>query len=233
MGNGISSDRSDRARGGEGQKRADATQNHERYQRFVLSLKRNANRLFLSGEVMRVNEVTRNGRIFSTLVMEKAIRDIRLPIYGRLEHPECDVNDPESVKRYKERCRYLESSSVAMDEDVLDGMHASHVVRDLYFNGDAVIVLVEILECTEAGRKVRDVYEKAGGLVGASMRAWSSTEEVLDVDRGCNGSDSSKGGDNPIRVVCEDDFELITIDLVAKPSHALAYLQPHLGKVTA
>ena len=56
---------------------------------------------------------------------------------------------------------------------------------------------------------------------------------MLDVDRGCNGSDSSKGGDNPIRVVCEDDFELITIDLVAKPSHALAYLQPHLGKVTA
>ena len=48
-----------------------------------------------------------------------------------------------------------------MDEDVLDGMHASHVVRDLYFNGDAVIVLVEILEGVygswkESKRRVRE-----------------------------------------------------------------------------
>jgi hypothetical protein len=196
----------------------------ERYQRLLLSLKRNQNRLFLSGEVTRVNEVTKNGRIFT-----------ELPVCGRLEHPKCpdDASDAKAVERYrKEACGsfFAEASSTTrMDAKMLDDMRVSHVVHDLYFNGNAVVVLVEVLECTEAGRKVREAYEKTGNLVGASMRAWgSSTEAILDVDWG-GGVDRSAGKD--IRAVCEEDFELITIDLVANPSHAFAYLKPHLGKL--
>ena len=205
----------------------------ERYQRLLLSLKRNQNRLFLSGEVTRVNEVTKNGRIFTQRAMARAVGKLELPAFGRLEHPKCpdDASDEKTLERYrKEGCGSFaldaaSSSTTRMNAKTLDDMRVSHVVHDLYFNGNAVVVLVEVLECTEAGRKVREAYEKTGNLVGASMRAWgSSTEAVVDVDWGsCPGKD--------IRAVCEEDFELITIDLVANPSHALAYLKPHLGKL--
>ena len=206
----------------------------ERYQRLLLSLKRNQNRLFLSGEVTRVNEVTKNGRIFTARAMARAMEKLELPVCGRLEHPKCpdDASDAKAVERYrKEACgSFAEASSTTrMDAKMLDDMRVSHVVHDLYFNGNAVVVLVEVLECTEAGRKVREAYEKTGNLVGASMRAWgSSTEAILDVDWG-GGVDRSAGKD--IRAVREEDFELITIDLVANPSHAFAYLKPHLGKL--
>ena len=215
----------------------------QKYQRLVLSLKRNQNRLFLSGEVARVNEVTRNGRVFTRNTMAKAMEEMELPMFGRLEHPECDASDAESVERYRRRFRCVACSkpnganeTPAMTDAVsLDGMdhQTSHVVHDLYFNGNAVVVVVEVLECTEAGRKVREVYEKAGGLVGASVRAWgSSTEAALDVDSGGIDVGGGSGGNaKNIRAVCEDGFELITIDLVANPSHALAYLQPHLGNL--
>ena len=208
----------------------------ERYQRLLLSLKRNQNRLFLSGEVTRVNEVTKNGRIFTKRAMARAVEKLELPVCGRLEHPKCpdDASDAKAVERYrKEGCGSFAdaaSSTTRMDAKTLDDMRVSHVVHDLYFNGNAVVVLVEVLECTEAGRKVREAYEKTGNLVGASMRAWgSSTEAALDVDWGGGVDKRSAGKD--IRAVCEEDFELITIDLVANPSHALAYLKPHLGKL--
>ena len=214
----------------------------QKYQRLVLSLKRNQNRLFLSGEVARVNEVTRNGRVFTRNAMAKAMEAVKLPMFGRLEHPECDASDAESVERYRRRFRCVTCSPAGanekpamMDAVSLDGVdhQTSHVVHDLYFNGDAVVVVVEVLECTEAGRKVREVYEKAGGLVGASMRAWgSSTEAALDVDSGGIDDGGASGGNaKNIRAVCEEGFELITIDLVANPSHTLAYLQPHLGNL--
>ena len=209
----------------------------ERYQRLLLSLKRNQNRLFLSGEVTRVNEVTKNGRIFTPRAMARAVGKLELPAFGRLEHPKCpdDASDAKAVERYrKEGCGSFiadaasSSTTRMMDAKTLDDMRVSHVVHDLYFNGNAVVVLVEVLECTEAGRKVREAYEKTGNLVGASMRAWgSSTEAILDVDWG--GGADRNGKD--IRAVCEEDFELITVDLVANPSHALAYLKPHLGKL--
>lgn len=214
----------------------------QKYQRLILSLKRNQNRLFLSGEVARVNEVTRNGRVFTRNTMAKAMEEVKLPTFGRLEHPVCDASDAESVERYRRRFRCVACSKPGANEKPamtdaasLDGMdhQTSHVVHDLYFNGNAVVVVVEVLECTEAGRKVREVYEKAGGLVGASMRAWgSSTEAALDVDSGGIDVGGGSGGNaKSIRAVCEEGFELITIDLVANPSHALAYLQPHLGKI--
>jgi len=217
----------------------------QKYQRLVLSLKRNQNRLFLSGEVARVNEVTRNGRVFTRNAMAKAMEAVKLPMFGRLEHPECDASDAESVERYRRRFRCVACCSKpnganetpAMTDAVsLDGImdhQTSHVVHDLYFNGNAVVVVVEVLECTEVGRKVREVYEKAGGLVGASMRAWgSSTEAALDVDSGGIDDGGASGGNaKNIRAVCEEGFELITIDLVANPSHTLAYLQPHLGNL--
>ena len=178
----------------------------------------------------RVNEVTKNGRIFTSRAMARAVEKLELPVCGRLEHPKCpdDASDAKAVERYrKEGCgSFAEASSTTrMDAKTLDDMRVSHVVHDLYFNGNAVVVLVEVLECTEAGRKVREVYEKTGNLVGASMRAWgSSTEAVVD------GSVDRSAGKN-IRAVYEEDFELITIDLVANPSHAFAYLKPHLGKL--
>jgi hypothetical protein len=214
----------------EEKKQRERRQRDERYQRLLLSLKRNQNRLFLSGEVTRVNEVTKNGRIFTSRAMARAVEKLELPVCGRLEHPKCpdDASDAKAVERYrKEGCEsFAEASSTTrMDAKTLDDMRVSHVVHDLYFNGNAVVVLVEVLECTEAGRKVREVYEKTGNLVGASMRAWgSSTEAVVD------GSVDRSAGKN-IRAVYEEDFELITIDLVANPSHAFAYLKPHLGKL--
>jgi hypothetical protein len=218
----------------EEKKQRERRQRDERYQRLLLSLKRNQNRLFLSGEVTRVNEVTKNGRIFTARAMARAVEKLELPVCGRLEHPKCpdDASDAKAVERYrKEGCgSFAEaaSSTTRMDAKTLDDMRVSHVVHDLYFNGNAVVVLVEVLECTEAGKKVREAYEKTGNLLGASMRAWgSSTEAVLDVDWG-GGLD---GAGKDIRAVCEEDFELITVDLVANPSHALAYLKPHLGKL--
>jgi len=174
--------------------------------------------------------------------MAKAMEEVKLPTFGRLEHPVCDASDAESVERYRRRFRCVACSKPGANEKPamtdaasLDGMdhQTSHVVHDLYFNVNAVVVVVEVLECTEAGRKVREVYEKAGGLVGASMRAWgSSREAALDVDSGGIDVGGRSGGNaKSIRAVCEEGFELITIDLVANPSHALAYLQPHLGKI--
>ena len=77
-------------------------------------------------------------------------------------------------------------------------------------------------------------------LFGTASGAWSDTytHSILDIESFVfEGVDFeiACGVENQVVVKAksEDDFELITIDLVAKPSHALAYLQPHLGKVTA
>jgi len=187
-----------------------------RIARLNKSKKLNEGRLILSGEVLRINHESLNDRVFTKSAVAKALLEYDLlnaeqsdwVVVGEFEHPECAIDDcDERVERYRTRMRIPENlflNSDSYSDSNSRVQNVSHIVRGLYFNGsrDSVDVVVEVIEQSEAGREVKEIYEN-GGVVGASVRAWG---------------------------VSEEDFELITVDLVRQPAQRCAFLQPHLVK---
>ena len=88
----------------------------------------------------------------------------------------------------------------------LNDSNVSHQVLDYYWKGDDLMGYVEVLP-TKAGGMLRDLYA-AGFQLGMSSRGWATLK------------------DEDGFIVIQDDFELITFDLVSDPSTEGAYLRP-------
>jgi hypothetical protein len=144
-------------------------------------------RFIVSGVLQRANAKNQNGRVYPKEILERELekykgREIRENrAYGELDHPESSV---------------------------VELKNTSHIIRDVWWNGDDVVGQVEILN-TPAGKILQELV-KAGCTVGISSRGMGSVKQIKE-----DGT-----------VAVENDFELICWDFVSNPSTQGAFLRP-------
>lgn len=144
-------------------------------------------RFIVSGVLQRANAKNQNSRVYPKEILEREIekykgREIRENrAYGELDHPESSV---------------------------VELKNTSHIIRDVWWNGDDVVGQVEILN-TPAGKILQELV-KAGCTVGISSRGMGSVKQIKE-----DGT-----------VAVENDFELICWDFVSNPSTQGAFLRP-------
>jgi hypothetical protein len=143
----------------------------------------NSGKIVLPAVLQKAHTKNQNGRIYPSEVLrrevqnyEKVVRENRA--LGELDHPE--------------------TSTVALDR-------ASHIVREIYWEGDTVRGLVEILN-TPKGKILEQLLE-SGVRIGMSSRGVGSTEATNE------GTD-----------IVQDDYQLICFDAVSEPSTPGAFM---------
>ena len=150
----------------------------------------------VEGVLQRAVAKNQNGRTYSKdiLVREaKRYADEFVKVgnaFGELDHPESPVV---SLK------------------------NASHVVKDLWWDGDDLMGRIELLN-TPAGNIVKEIC-KAGHTIGISSRGTGSVQQT-----------------NEGTLEVQDDFELVCWDFVSNPSTHGAFMNPvslNEGKVKA
>jgi len=151
------------------------------------SLEDNNGRLIVNGVLQRAEAENQNGRVYPKGILEREVekykgREIKENrAFGELDHPESSV---------------------------VELKNTSHIIRDVYWNGDDVMGKVEILK-TPSGNILKELLE-AGCTVGISSRGMGSVKEAS------NGK----------TVTVEDDFDLICWDFVSNPSTHGAFMRP-------
>lgn len=152
----------------------------------------NGGRLIVEGVLQRAEAQNQNGRVYPKNILKREVakykgREIKENrAYGELDHP---------------------------DSSVVELKNTSHIVRDVWWDGNDVVGKVEILK-TPAGNILKELLE-AGCTVGISSRGMGSVKE-------------SKGV-----VIVEDDFDLVCWDFVSNPSTHGAFMRPVNESVTA
>lgn len=132
----------------------------------------------VEGLMQVAGDLNGNGRVYPKPILERAVANFKRTFiaggnaFGELDHPESPIV---SLK------------------------NTSHIIKDLWWEGDNVMGRVEILN-TPFGNIVKEIL-KAGYTIGISSRG--------------TGSISDLGGG---RVQVNDDFELVTWDFVSNPS---------------
>lgn len=147
------------------------------------SREKNGGKLMLQGIIQRAEMKNQNKRIYPRQILnrevenyQKAVREGRA--IGELDHPE--------------------SSTVSLK-------NASHVIREMWWDGDAVLGRVEVLSTPQG--KILESLLDSGVTIGISSRGVGSTEKTNE------GSD-----------MVQHDFQLICFDIVSEPSTPGAYL---------
>lgn len=140
----------------------------------------------VEGVMQRAGAKNQNGRIYEKSIL---MREVKKYIdefvkngnaFGELDHPESAVV---SLK------------------------NASHVVKDLYWDGDDLMGRVELLN-TPAGNIVKEII-KAGHTIGISSRGTGSVQQT-----------------NEGYLEVQPDFELVCWDFVSNPSTHGAFMNP-------
>jgi len=143
---------------------------------------RDGTHLILAGKIQMCNEQNGNGRVYPQGVLEREIKN-----YGKL---------------VKERRSLGELDHP--DESVINLKNASHLITDVWWEGNSVMGKLKILD-TPAGQIAKQLV--AGGVqLGISSRGLASTRQ--------------QGGVTMV----EDDFQLLCFDLVSEPSTTGAFL---------
>ncbi len=138
--------------------------------------------IILTGILQRANALNRNGRVYPSEILkreaERYMKDVEeRRAMGELDHP---------------------------DSAVVSLSNVSHIVTDMWWQGDTLYGKVEITE-TPSGNILKGLL-KSGVMLGISSRGV--------------GSVTSKAGKD----IVQDDFELIAFDFVSSPSTPGAYL---------
>ena len=103
------------------------------------------------------------------------------------------------------------------ESPVVSLKNASHVVKELWWDGDDLMGRIELLN-TPAGNIVKEIC-KAGHTIGISSRGTGSVQQT-----------------NEGTLEVQDDFELVCWDFVSNPSTHGAFMNPvslNEGKVKA
>jgi hypothetical protein len=150
----------------------------------------------VEGVLQRAVAKNQNGRTYSKEILmreSKRYTDEFVKVgnaFGELDHPESPVV---SLK------------------------NASHVVKELWWDGDDLMGRIELLN-TPAGNIVKEIC-KAGHTIGISSRGTGSVQQT-----------------NEGTLEVQDDFELVCWDFVSNPSTHGAFMNPvslNEGKVKA
>ena len=140
----------------------------------------------VEGVMQRIGALNQNNRKYPAEVLKREVKKYMDEFvkngnaYGELDHPESPVV---SLK------------------------NASHIVKDLYWNGDDLMGRVELLN-TPAGNIVKEII-KAGHTIGISSRGTGSVQQT-----------------NEGALEVQDDFELVCWDFVSNPSTHGAFMNP-------
>ena len=140
----------------------------------------------VEGVMQRATAKNQNGRVYSKAILEREMSKYMDEFvkngnaYGELDHPESPVV---SLK------------------------NASHIVKDLWWNGDDLMGKVELLN-TPAGNIVKEII-KAGHTIGISSRGTGSVQQT-----------------NEGNLEVQPDFELVCWDFVSNPSTHGAFMNP-------
>ena len=143
-------------------------------------------RLIVKGILQRAKVKNQNGRVYpkDILVREAekytATRIAEKRAFGELDHP---------------------------DSAQISGQTTSHTVEKIYWKGDDLCGIIEILD-TPCGNIVRNIL-KAGKTLGISSRGAGTVKQI---------------NENTVEV--QDDFDLICWDFVTDPSTHGAFMRP-------
>lgn len=140
----------------------------------------------VTGIMQRAGAKNQNGRIYKREILEEEVRNyvenfVKVGnAYGELDHPE--------------------SAIVSLK-------NASHVVKELWWNGDDLMGKVELLN-TPSGNIVKEIL-KGGHTIGISSRGTGSVTQT-----------------NEGTLMVQPDFELVCWDFVSNPSTQGAFMNP-------
>lgn len=138
------------------------------------------------GIMQRAGAKNQNGRIYKREILEEEVRNYTENFvkignaYGELDHPE--------------------SAIVSLK-------NASHVVKELWWEGDDLMGKVELLN-TPSGNIVKEIL-KGGHTIGISSRGTGSVTQT-----------------NEGTLMVQPDFELVCWDFVSNPSTQGAFMNP-------
>ena len=138
--------------------------------------------VFLTGIMQKANVKNGNGRVYSKGILEREVENYKKLVkerraLGELDHP---------------------------DDQVINLKNASHLVVDVWWDGDDVMGKVQVLG-TPSGQVLKELVN-AGVKLGISSRGLGSVKES-------NGE-----------TIVEDDFQLICFDFVSEPSTPSAFM---------
>ena len=140
----------------------------------------------VEGVMQRAGAQNQNGRVYERKILMREVKKYMDEFvkngnaFGELDHPESPVV---SLK------------------------NASHIVKDLYWNGNDLMGKVELLN-TPAGNIVKEII-KAGHTIGISSRGTGSVQQT-----------------NEGHLEVQPDFELVCWDFVSNPSTHGAFMNP-------
>ena len=138
------------------------------------------------GVMQRAGAKNQNGRIYKREILEEEVKNyvenfVKIGnAYGELDHPE--------------------SAIVSLK-------NASHVVKELWWEGDDLMGKVELLN-TPSGNIVKEIL-KGGHTIGISSRGTGSVTQT-----------------NEGTLMVQPDFELVCWDFVSNPSTQGAFMNP-------
>ena len=143
---------------------------------------REDNIVFLTGVMQRADAQNGNGRVYPRGILEREVENYKKIVkerraLGELDHPE---------------------------DSVVNLKNASHMVTDVWWDGDDVLGKVQILN-TPSGQVLKELIN-AGVKLGISSRGLGSVSEQMG------------------KTIVEDDFQLICFDFVSEPSTSGAYM---------
>ena len=140
----------------------------------------------VTGVMQRAGAKNQNGRIYKREILEQEVQNyienfVKVGnAYGELDHPESTIV---SLK------------------------NASHVVKDLWWDGDDLMGKVELLN-TPSGNIVKEIL-RGGHTIGISSRGTGSVTQT-----------------NEGTLMVQPDFELVCWDFVSNPSTQGAFMNP-------
>ena len=140
----------------------------------------------VEGVMQRAGAENQNGRVYDKKILMREVKKYMDEFvnngnaFGELDHPESPIV---SLK------------------------NASHVVKDLYWDGDDLMGKVELLN-TPSGNIVKEII-KGGHTIGISSRGTGSVSQT-----------------NEGHLQVQDDFELVCWDFVSNPSTHGAFMNP-------
>ena len=143
-------------------------------------------KLVIEGLMQVAGDTNGNGRIYPRQILEREVNKLKKTTiaqgnaFGELDHP---------------------------DSPVVSLKNASHVITDLWWEGNNLMGRVEILN-TPFGNIAAEII-KAGYTIGISSRGTGSVTETEDG-----------------QVIVNGDFDLVTWDLVSNPSVQKAFMKP-------
>jgi len=139
-------------------------------------------KFYMTGCMQKFDTPNGNGRVYKKRILQREVENYWKLVkerraLGELDHP---------------------------DDSVINLKNASHLVTDMWWDGEALMGKVEILN-TQSGEILKNLAQ-SGVTLGISSRGLGSTRE-------------EKGN-----TIVEDDFQLICFDFVSEPSTPGAFM---------